>query len=479
VSISDTFVRLDQLTEQSSNRRTTTINALPNNVCVEIFSLCRSDEVDATLDDLPWKWHRLAHVCRTWRQIIFASSRHLHLELLCTHGTPVKENLSYLPAFPLVISFPHYDFSDSDRDNLISALEHRDRVQIVDLNVPHSLIEELATVMREPFPALTSLRLASHSFSVAIPTLPDTFLAGSAPRLRAIYITDIPFPAAPNLILSAHDLVRVDLREIPPTGYIPPEVMVASLAASPRLEDFTLGFVWGTICPDRIRLPVSSITRTVFPALTIICFQGPLEYFEDLVAQIDAPQLDYLNIEYRDHQDYQIPQLCKFIDRSKKLCGLRHALLLVDPDTITIELQSSFCLAFQEDAIGLVVSQISAMLSNVVRLTINSDCEIAVGLGIGIRWLELFRPFAAVKALIVDNLLSWNIPLALQDVTEERAAEVLPALELLCLKGELKGEPVASLEAFLAARRNLGRPVTVINEEREIRERFKTPDVGE
>jgi hypothetical protein len=440
------------------------------------------DEVgNATWDDLPWNWCRLAHVCRTWRYIIFASSRHLHLELLCTHGTPVKKDLSYLPTFPLFVSFLDFNFSGpdaSDRDNLISALEHPDRVQIVDLHVPPSLFEELATVMQEPFPVLTHLRLESQR-KVAIPALPDTFLGGSAPRLQEIHLTKIPFPAAPTLLLSAHDLVDVDLHEIPSTGYIPPEAMVASLAVLPRLRILTFGFVWGASYPDRISPPVPPITRTVLPALTLFCFEGLLEYFEDFVAQIDAPQLDSFGIEYRDHQDYRIPQLCKFIERSKKLSGFRRALLLVDPDTIAIDLshQSSFTLTFQEDAIGPMVSQISAtsMLSNVDRLTINSNCERVVGLGNGIRWLELFRPFTAAKALIVDELLSWNVPLALKNVTEERAAEVLPTLELLFLKGE----PVASLEVFLAARQNVGRPVTVINEEKEFQERANALDLGE
>jgi len=57
-------------------------------------------------------------------------------------------------------------------------------------------------------------------------------------------------------------------------------------------------------------------------------------------------------------------------------------------------------------------------------------------LGHRIQWLELFRPFAAVKALTVDELLSCHIPPALVDLTRERAAEVLPALELLCLEDE-------------------------------------------
>jgi hypothetical protein len=54
------------------------------------------------------------------------------------------------------------------------------------------------------------------------------------------------------------------------------------------------------------------------------------------VAQIDAPQLNYLHIDYLDEDlgtDYQIPELCKFIDRSDKLklSHFRRADLTVEP----------------------------------------------------------------------------------------------------------------------------------------------------
>ncbi len=98
------------------------INSLPGDVLLEIFDRCRIDEV-TTSSTLPWNWHRLAHVCRTWRDIILSSSRHLNLELLCTHGTPVRKYLGYLPALPIVIYFPDY-FSNSDEDNILAALEH-------------------------------------------------------------------------------------------------------------------------------------------------------------------------------------------------------------------------------------------------------------------------------------------------------------------------------------------------------------------
>ncbi|KAH9160962.1 hypothetical protein EDB89DRAFT_816574 [Lactarius sanguifluus] len=302
-------------------RPTTTINTLPDNVFIKIFSICRMDEDGhATKSHHSWNWHRLAHVCRTWRHIMFASSRHLHLELLCTHGTPFKKNIGHLPAFPIAVSFldDEFHWREGDRDNLFAALEHRDRVQVVVVNPTYSLMEELVTAMQEPFPALTHLGFQPTPFSaVTLPPLPDTFLGGSAPRLQTVYMSRVPFPAAPTLFSSAHDLVNIRLCDIPPTGYIPPEAMVASLAVLPRLKFLTFEFVKGMTYPDRMRL--LPITRTVLPALTRFYFKGLSGYFEDFVAQIDVPQLDCLRIVYLEQEFtyFQIPQLCKFFDRSE------------------------------------------------------------------------------------------------------------------------------------------------------------------
>ncbi len=84
-----------------------------------------------------------------------------------------------------------------------------------------------------PFPALMRhLGLEDGP----VPVLPDAFLGPCAPRLLKIHLGGISFPAAPTLILSARDLVEVDLHDIPKTGYISPEVMVTSLAALSRLK---------------------------------------------------------------------------------------------------------------------------------------------------------------------------------------------------------------------------------------------------
>lgn len=410
---------------------------------------------------------------------MFASSRHLHLEHVCTHGTPVKKNLDYLQAFPIVVSFLSNYFEDGDADNLFAALERRDRVQVVEIRMLFSLFEKLATAMREPLPALTHLRLESDTFTIS-PIIPDTFLSGFAPRLQTIYIAAVPFPAAPTLISSARDLVDVDLRDIPQSGFIPPEAMVASLAALSKLECLTFGFEWGMSYHDRIHLP--SITRIVLPSLTRFVFDGLFEYFEDFVAHIEAPQLDYLHIKYLDEDpgtDYQIPQLCRFIDRSEKLklSCFRRADLDVRPFTAIVDLltnggdsESSFRLSIQEDAIGQVVNQLSVLLTDVDRLFIDAFMGDGEKLGQGIRWLELFRPFTATKALSVDDELSCYIPLALKSVTSERAAEVLPALNLLRLKK--KWRKSEAVKKFVAARQNVGRPVTIVSDDTKFQERL-------
>ncbi|KAH9166918.1 hypothetical protein EDB89DRAFT_180083 [Lactarius sanguifluus] len=454
---------------------TTTINFVPfpGSVLLDLFDLFRDE---ATLDTtspthLPWKWHRLAHVCRTWRDIIFASSRRLNLELLCTYGTPVRKNLRHLPPLPIVIHFP--DFSkDSDEDNILAALEHPDRVRSVRLYVSCSLLEKMAAVMQGPFPALTYLWLKSREDG-HMPALPDSFLGGCAPRLQKIYLDGIPFPTVPTLLLSACDLIDVHLnfRNIPNTSYISLEVMVASLATLPRLKRLTLGSQWEGSWPDQ--RPQSPITRTVLPALTTFFFDSLVEYLEDFVTQIDTPQLNHLAIQYLEDVldfDSPIPQLCKFIDRSEKLklSQFRRVDLDFRPSSFVIDLdegRSSLRFRIQYDGITGLLSQICGMLSYVDCLVISAHGDYVVD-DEDIEWLEILRLFTTVKALGARNHASLCVALELGTLLGEETAGVLPALELLYLENQ----PAIYVEEFLTARRNVGLPVTLIGEASEFRE---------
>ena len=92
--------------------------------------------------------------------------------------------------------------------------------------------------MQQPRPVLKCLQMTSEDRNA--PELPAKFLGGSAPSLRQVSLYGIPYPTLPSLLWSAIDLVELDLRKIPPTGYISPEAIAVGLAALPRLERFIL-----------------------------------------------------------------------------------------------------------------------------------------------------------------------------------------------------------------------------------------------
>src|SRR6266478_5903332 len=76
------------------------------------------------------------------------------------------------------------------------------------------------------------------------------------------------------------------------SGYISPEVMATLLSALSGLKTPFLDFRSPQSRPDwESRRPPPS-KRSVIPALKYFSFKGVIEYLEDLVAFIDAPQLD-------------------------------------------------------------------------------------------------------------------------------------------------------------------------------------------
>jgi hypothetical protein len=272
------------------------MSVLPDNVLLEIFDFYRKNHPYTRYG--VWEWHLLVHVCRRWRQIVFASLHCLNLQLLCTFGTPVR-NLGIWPAFPIVMdyhSFPDRGLTPHDEDNVIAALKHLDRVRVCDVRfaATGSQLGKMATVLQEPFPMLTDLSIDIKTNVGNVPVLPANFLGGSALYLQKVTLFGIPYPALPMLLLSASNLVTLSLRSIPPTGYISPEAMVVGLAALPRLETFTIGFQSATSRPDQI--PPPPVTRVVLPALTFFEFHGASKYLEDLVARINSSQLNHISI---------------------------------------------------------------------------------------------------------------------------------------------------------------------------------------
>ncbi|KAH9171740.1 hypothetical protein EDB89DRAFT_2070510 [Lactarius sanguifluus] len=479
----------------------TTIAMLPDNVLLEVFDFYRSDHHYAR--GPVWNWRLLVHVCQTWRQIVLASPHRLDLKIHCTYGTPVRKNLRIWPAFPIIIRYgdPWAAITPNDEDNIISALEHRDRVCDVELSaiVWGSRLEKFVTVMQEPFQVLKRLYICSEYIrsgnsrpGFGPPVLPAKFLGGSAPCLQEIILSGILYPALPMLLLSASDLVTLDLLDIPPTGYFSPEAMVACLATLPRLDSFTIIFRSDTSRPDRAdRIRPSLMTRTVLPALTTFQFIGASEYLEDLVTQIDSPQLNQISIEYLRLVDYQVTQLSEFIDRSvsPKLTLSRGANVLFSSRSASFSVYPHInrpswdwrppkarvlCKGVNWRVLDLaqLLSHFPTPLSNVVHLDLGARVEVNRPLEdmSDIDWLRLLHQFSAVQTLGLYNEPAEHVALTLEDISGELVAEVLPSLDLVCIVDQ----PASSIEQFIAAREHSGYPVTVFDTETEFDKRLES-----
>ena len=457
------------------------IEMLPDNVLLEIFDFCRADPAfHINIGWIyTWRWQALIQVCRRWRCVIYGSPRRLRLRVVCTDTTPTRTSLNIWPPFPISITC-RCRVDEKSVENVIAAVEHgRDRIYhifIEDIN--RAALEILAAAMQQPLPTLKYFCLTSDE-SESVPALPETFLGGSAPLLDYFDFFGIPFPTFPKFILSSTHMRTLFILHIPHSGYISPNAMVACLAALPNLEVLLIGFRSPLSRPPQITPPPR--TRIVLPALIDLCFDGVSEYFEDFIAQIDAPQLNQLHVTFfMDHifDNPQGPQLRHFVGRAERLEPLDQAVMEFNDEVIWISNSDGFPYRFRLDILCERPDwQLSSMveifgqklppfshveqleisqnrLSNIVWID-NPDMDSSP-------WLELFHLFIALQSLYVSAKLVAPVAAALQELTEGRTMEVLPALHSLFLEElEPSGPVPEGIKSFVAARQLSGHHVAV------------------
>jgi hypothetical protein len=451
-----------------------TVGTLPDVALLEIF--------DFFLDEYyqnPNAWHTLVHVCRRWRYIVFTSPRRLGLKLLCTNKTPVKKMLDIWPDLPITIDVPFAQLSRANGvDNIFAALGHRDRVCGIELiGVPTFQLKRLAAIQGS-FPALIYLRLSARSKDV--PTFPDSFMGGSAPRLRTIFLHRISFPTLPKFLLSAGDLVDLRLKDIPHSGYSSPDEMVTGLSALTRLKSVQLNFRSPRSRPDQSdRLPPPH-TRIVLPALLSLEFKGVSEYLEALMPRISAPLLRTVNLTFFNQLVFDTLEFPPFIGRADNFSTLKRAEVIfnyvfvrirlfpqIRPDDHATLYLTISCrqLDWQVSSLAQVCSTFLTPFTALERLVIEEgsrwrpleqeDMD-------DDQWLELLRPFASIKHLHLFKDLAIRIAPALQGLVADSVTNVLPALQnLFLVMPEQSGPVKEAFTQFVSARRLSGHPVVV------------------
>lgn len=473
------------------------IEMLPDEILLEIFDCFRlvaasdSGSVDPSSSAgptwSPWEWHRLVHVCRRWRFLVFESPHRLDLRLVYTFNRPArlrKKALDSWPTLSIAVWYPcqrtgrNRSLIVDDENNASFALRHPDRIREINLFLTPSLMSKSGAQVLTSFPALEYLRLESPNSMKCTPALPIGFLGGSTPRLRDIHLTSIAFPALPLLLLSTRDLVSLRLDKVSRKGYFSPEALSIGLSMTTQLQSLRVNFL--PFASSNYRGTGSAgkplKTRAILPALAEFHFSGDSAYLEDLISRTDAPVLERLNITFFKAGSFETLQLSQFISRTKPLASPNQMSILLLGDEILVvnqfhpsPLKSHFQLQITSEEVDIqvtlphILTRLSALLCGVQRLHMKSFLpwspwvdpdEMDSPL-----WPDFFRSLKSVTRLEAAGVFVQSIEAALEQLPEDMVRRVLPALLELHVGRCHSSE--GPFQSFADARQSAGRPIDV------------------
>ena len=199
--------------------------------------------------------------------------------------------------------------------------------------------------------------------------------------------------------------------------------------------------------PDAAKNRPDLPRRTILPALTNFHYKGYSEYLEDVLPQIDTPQLDNCRIKYFAHL-IQAPQSTHFIDRTKglKLCQFKRTKVTFYPMAPCVKFdcsegeyhQAQLSLEIlEESGLDVQVSCMADMLGQLVAMFPSVDEFSIYGINVdptsmeSDKWLPFFCLFHAVEALHLCEGVAAYIVSALEDIGEEMVTDVFPELHLI------------------------------------------------
>ena len=356
----------------------------------------------------------------------------------------------------LLINLRVYYFHDLNENDVIATLQHNDRISEVRVqNFDKDSFKRLVASMHVPFPVLTDLSLANCNFTS--PPLPDSFLGGSAPGLRLLYLHGIAALGLPNLLLSATCLIHLRLDDIPHfgPGYISPYVMADCLSSLTRLEHLRITFTYQPH-PYQTSLRPPLLKRTILPKLTYLFFKGMNEYLEVLFNWIETPLHKDIHLEFFNPVNFDISQISWFIGREELTTEeVDGANMRFNDDLLEVTLIS------RKEVTGGTSPKLSVKCGDsawqlqslshwwrspspfLPSLGLIDLTEYASGCSPPwtrnmekARWLEFLHLFAAVENLYLSEELVRCIALTLRDLAarEGGAVTVLPALKCLFIR---------------------------------------------
>ena len=464
------------------------VHDLDDDSLLNVFDLCRSSVIGKDENgNILWEhwgrerwWNKLIHVCRRWRYLILGSPLRLDICLVCTRGTPVADMLAHSPVFPLIIDydFENHDLTVGDEEEIMLALQHRDRLRSICLSMPIPSLEKLIAAMGDEFPMLEYLRIEPLTRRNTHLILPTMF---EAPHLRHLILNHFASPIGSTLLTTAVGIVTLTLWWIHPSTYPPINHLLQTLSLLHQLETLEIGFR----SPDSGRviqrqlLDMPTVTHAILPDLHWFAFRGISAYLEALLPRMTTPVLKTLNVYFFNQLRFSVPCFLQFIMTTANLT-FSSVRFLFHRDAVALFAYPSqedrsvnfnvevACqhLDWQLSSVSQIFNTLSPLLTAVVDLTLDyrehtlsSEWHNRVG---RTQWRELLGSFRNVKTLRIHKGLVEDLSHSLRS-DGEPPLEVLPELqELICPPACISDR---AFTPFILERRDAGRPLYLLGKD--------------
>ena len=449
---------------------------------------------DIDFYDLEWRkeyaWINLAHVCRKWRAVMFASCSRLDLGVTVGHIKPTYIKTILSGTLPIYVDYKgmYGGVTSSALWCMRAALEHPDRVREIAFEGTDANFNDILKVTQCAFPVLEGLILHFQDYYRL--KLPDTFLRGLDPsdlHLRRIKLQRVSIASISGFLLSATAVTDLSLRIDADFGQSPETSLLTCLQGMPCLRRLNLSISSG----PPLRPPMTPNHKDIvsLSKLTGFRYYGHGIFFDALAAGLSAPSLRDVNIQFFDG----IPPI---VHLPRFICEIEedyHAFHVVFCDCC-------FCLSLQTKSeyinhckprfelrrvlghVPVSIIRMSGVLSTKLatveelRVTFKSapfdkDWENEIP------WREFLQHFPSLKAFRTENALNDRIARTLLRNHGEPNGDLafLPALEEIELGEDLsftddsdsdgdereRGAELAAFEPIVSARKQAGCPIKV------------------
>ena len=429
-------------------------------------------------------WVILAHVCRKWRAIVFASATRLDLGVIVGPEKPDDIETILSGPLPIFIDYRclYIEITGSALWRMGAALSHHDRVRKIAFEGARANFDKFFKATNRPFPVLESLTFRFRWGNGE--NIPETFLRGpdqSILHLRRLELYEVSLTFISGFLLSATALTKLSLRIDTAFGSSAETSLLVCLQGMPCLDHLDLFILSESLGPSSPPTPKNIVPLS---KLTNFSYVGYRTCLDALVAGLSAPSLQDVSINYYKATVWPpCVHLSRFINEIERryhaVCvafrnlGFHLSLLTqseyIGPCNPRFKLGSnSGC---PPEFMVQMTGELSAMLTIVEDLRVTFD-DPAVHVWMdNIPWRRFLRQFHNLKALRIEGVevikVNWIARSLLQDY-EELGDDLtfLPSLADIeigkvpsPIDESQRGPELAAFQRFVSVRQQAGRPV--------------------